>query len=112
MNSPIDAHLLHDQRESKGWSQRKLADVAGVDNTLISRLERNLQDDVGVKSVLALAKALELPVEDLLSPSARRASFVLPSELFAVFAEISALSPHRQQHVILILRAYLAGLQP
>lgn len=53
------------ERGEKGWSQRELADEAGVSNTTINRIERgkiNPSSDV-IKKV---ARALDMSLDDLM----------------------------------------------
>ena len=112
MESPIDPGVLRQRREAKGWNQRELARAASVDHSVVSRLERNLQSDVSVQVLLSLAKALDITVEDLLPPSARRQPWNISTELVAIVSQVAALSPFNQHQVTLLLRGYVAALFP
>ncbi|WP_368490806.1 helix-turn-helix domain-containing protein [Clostridium sp. BJN0013] len=52
-------------RESKGWSQQKLADKSGVSQAYISELELGRKNPT-VKILLKLSQALEVSVSKLL----------------------------------------------
>jgi transcriptional regulator with XRE-family HTH domain len=54
-------------RESAGLTQRALAVRADVTVNTVSELERGVNDNPELKTLLALAKALGVPVADLLN---------------------------------------------
>ena len=53
---------LRDIRRSYGWSQRKLAEVAEVDQSLISRLENGIAPGTRYERFARILWALEWPV--------------------------------------------------
>jgi transcriptional regulator with XRE-family HTH domain len=57
--------LLKQHRKAKGWSQKKLADEAGVDRSLVTKLERPGAKAIAA-SVKKLADALRVGVEALI----------------------------------------------
>jgi transcriptional regulator with XRE-family HTH domain len=52
------------QRESKELTQEKLAELAGLDPTYISGIERGLRNP-GIRNVVKIAKALSLSTSEL-----------------------------------------------
>lgn len=60
---------IGDLRRAAGLSQQDLSNKSGVKLTTIQKLESGVNDLMGAKvgTVLALAKALETTVEDLVS---------------------------------------------
>ncbi|MFT4924773.1 MAG: transcriptional regulator with XRE-family HTH domain [Phenylobacterium sp.] len=42
---------IKDLRKQKGWSQKQLAEYAGLDRTTIGALERNDYSDIGIRKV-------------------------------------------------------------
>jgi len=52
-------------RKQKGWRQIDLAEQSGVHEVHISDLERGARE-VGLKTLLAIAQALEVKLSDLL----------------------------------------------
>lgn len=60
---------LGDLRRSAGLSQQELSEKSGVKISTIQKLESGTNDMMGAKvgTVLALARALETTVEDLVS---------------------------------------------
>lgn len=57
-------------RESKGLTQKELAEQSGVHPMKISKIEREEIDilNITLRTALALAKALEVPIENLIWP--------------------------------------------
>ena len=58
--------VLRDLREAKGLSLRDLADIADVGFDTIGRLERAETPNPGIGTLIALARALRVPPENLL----------------------------------------------
>lgn len=61
----IDGLTVAKLRHGRHWTIRKLADIAGVNYTALSRIERGHRHGTWVQAV-ALAKALDVPVLDIL----------------------------------------------
>jgi transcriptional regulator with XRE-family HTH domain len=110
MSDVIDPQVLRSLRESRGWDQLTLATAADVDPSVVSRLERGLQQDLKASILVALARALETPVDALLIASAQHAPPPLVAELGAVMTELGALPPLQQRQVAAIVRAYLSAM--
>jgi len=55
---------LREIREQKGLSQERLAALAGLNRTYISKIERG-ERTVSIKTVAALAQGLEVEAKDL-----------------------------------------------
>ena len=60
------AAYLQRKREEKGLTQRQLAEHAGISQATIGRIEAFLTDAPGIDIILALARALRVPPENLL----------------------------------------------
>ena len=60
-------------RHARGWTQTELADVSGVGQSHISRLERGTWEP-RLATIMALAKAFGVQPGDLLPPSIVQAS--------------------------------------
>ena len=56
---------LAKQRRAKGLSQEALAEIADLDRTYLSDIERGVRNP-GIKNVILIAKALGIPASDLL----------------------------------------------
>lgn len=52
-------------REQKGWSQNKLAKLAKVSQSVLSDIEKSPKIDPRLSTLRKIAKALNIPVEDL-----------------------------------------------
>lgn len=61
----IDGQKIVELRKLRNWEQQDLAKVAGITSSVVSRLERNLQSDCKLSVIVAISKALDVPVESL-----------------------------------------------
>lgn len=57
--------MLKETRKLKGLTQEQLAEISGVDQTVISRYEKGQIARPKWDNVLALSKALDVPPEQL-----------------------------------------------
>ena len=76
---------VSDMRGRRGWTQRKLANEAGLSTTFISEIENNKRN-VGTESLLQLAEALGTSLDYLARGEEReeepsREPLILPPEL-------------------------------
>ena len=81
MTELLNAETLRRLREARHWDKQTLAQHAGVDPSVISRLERGLQDDLRASVLIALARVFHTPVDALLAQ---------PHLPLAVSAELTA----------------------
>lgn len=70
---PLDAQLLFAAnvrriRKAKGMTQEKLAEGANLHTNYVSSVERG-QRNISIQSIERLARALEVPMAQLLSPA-------------------------------------------
>ena len=58
-------------RKDNGWSQQQLADMAGLDRTTISALERNKFNDIGIRKIQRVLQVLShsLAIEPVRLPN-------------------------------------------
>lgn len=101
----IDTVRLRQLRELRGWSQNALAERAGISQSIISRLERGLQTNVDAAVLVALARALTVSVDALLSDPPVDHEYVVP-ELASAMGDLARLPEDDQRRVAAILRAY------
>jgi DNA-binding XRE family transcriptional regulator len=110
MSDVLDVRVLRALREARGWDQLTLARAAGIDPSVISRLERGIQGDLRASVLISIARALNTSVDSLLtSPHEHQQSEML-IELTAVLAELPKLEGPHQRQVAALLRAYLTTL--
>jgi transcriptional regulator with XRE-family HTH domain len=65
----MNAKTLKAHRKSRGWSQDELARRAGIARITVARLEgRAAKREPELRTVLALARTLGVPVEALIQP--------------------------------------------
>lgn len=110
MSGVVDGNAIRSIREARGWDQQTLARAAGVNPSVVSRLERGLQDDLKASVLVAIAQALSVPTDHLLQSAYRQDLPEVTPELAETMAELSALPPAQQRQVLALLRAYLSTL--
>ncbi len=54
-------------RKQKGWSQEKLAQESGISYNTLIKIERNGIENPKIETVIKLAKALSVKIDDLVS---------------------------------------------
>ncbi|MGH7753936.1 MAG: helix-turn-helix domain-containing protein [Gemmatimonadales bacterium] len=59
--------MLKQRREDKGWTQRDLAKHAKVTPGYVAQLEMGVRKNPSLETLKRLAKALGVPVSELLS---------------------------------------------
>jgi transcriptional regulator with XRE-family HTH domain len=69
--------VVQQQRQTKGWSTRRLAAAVGVHMAQIVRLEQGTVQSPHAETLAAIAEQLELPLADLFG----LAGFAAPTEL-------------------------------
>ena len=109
--SILDNQRITDLRKTKGWEQRDLAHAAKVNPSVISRLERGLQEDFKLSVIFAIASALDVTVDDLLTPSKRHSTPQITSSLQAAVNRLSKHSPPTQNRVAGAIVGYLSVLE-
>ena len=57
---------LSKNRKQKGWSQEKLSQEAGISYNTLIKIERNGIKNPKIETVIKLAKALNIAVDELL----------------------------------------------
>lgn len=72
--------MIRQAREARGWSVRRLAEVAGINASTISRIETGGTISSVPDVLQAVAEALELPAEKLF----KAAGFAIPVALPAM----------------------------
>ncbi len=112
----VDGMTLRALRTAANLSGRELARQAGVHHSLVSRLERDVQGDVSLAAVAALARVLGVSVDRLLATPTATATGRGPTDLvYDLQVEVAALGtlpPDHQRQLAAVLRAYRASLPP
>jgi len=110
MSGVVDGDAIRSMREARGWDQLTLAQAAGVNPSVVSRLERGLQDDLKASVLVAIARAFSVPIDSLLRSAHRQVSPDVTPELAEIVAELARLPPAHQKQVVALLRGYLSAL--
>lgn len=106
----VDGDKIAGLRNQQGLGLRELATKAQVDHSVISRLERNLQEDCMVSVVVAIASALGVAVDDLLRDGQQATNRKLIPEFQAVSNDFAQHPPKIQRQAAGILRGFLSTL--
>lgn len=104
----ILTEALRALRAARGWDQQTLAHRVGIDPSVISRLERGLQEDTRLSVLLALARAFQVSTDVLLVDPVIPPA--LNGDLLAAITTLAQLAPAQQRQVAALLRAYVANL--
>lgn len=110
MESWVDGGKIAELRKQQGLGIRELASKAHIDHSILSRLERDLQEDCKLSIIASIASVLGVKVDDLLRHGQRTTNHSLVPELQAVNNELAKRSTEIQQQAAGILRGYLSTL--
>lgn len=94
----------------RGGDQRTLAREARVAPSVVSRLERGLQDDLNASVLVSLAHSLGTSVEALLTNGAQIGPPGLVTELTVMLDGLSRLPPMYQRQVAAMLQGYMSSI--
>lgn len=61
--------MIRELRQEKGWSQSELARRAGIKQGVLSYIESGRTPHPRIDTLMAIAKALEVPIDELLEVS-------------------------------------------
>ena len=109
MEEIVNGTVLRALRRARNWDQKQLAVAAGINPSVVSRLERGIQRDVAASVLVVLSRALAVPVDALLNTPYRGPNPVLP-EVTAVLTELATLPEAYQRQGAAILRAFIATI--
>lgn len=98
-------------RKNRGWEQGELAQIANVNPSVISRLERGLQDDFKLSVIIKIANALDVPIDDLLNKSDVEKPYELSPELNSAINRIRRHSLTIQNRIAGMINGYLSVLE-
>jgi transcriptional regulator with XRE-family HTH domain len=107
MKNIVNGEKIAALRKIRGWEQQDLAAHAQINSSVISRMERGLQDDFKLSVIVQIARSLEVSVDQLLIPAWQQTNPEFTSELETSF-RILGLQPFEiQKHVAAIIMSYL-----
>jgi len=106
MDTVIDGVSLRRLRQARGLTVRGLATAAGIDSSVVSRAERDVQKDLSVSALIALALALDTPAETLLTARTDRERPPIVGELAAEVAMLGLMTARQQRGAAALLRTY------
>jgi len=89
----LDRHILAGrikvERNNRNLSQRQLAELTGINNTVLSRIE-SAEKDVSLDSLIAIAKALDVDVGYLLFDSVSENADALTKSILSQVSKLGA----------------------
>jgi transcriptional regulator with XRE-family HTH domain len=111
--SILNGVLIRQLREQKGWDQRELARIAQIHPSVLSRLEREVQQDVRLSVVVAVASALNVPITSLIRENKDLliSSQALIPDLQNSIAILAEQSEGVQKQAAGILKGYLSTIE-
>src|SRR5262249_5026679 len=95
----LDGARIAQLRKQKGWDQYELAAAARIAPSVISRMERNLQQDFKVSVLAAVASALGTSLDSLLVPFEETRGIGFTAELEVVLAQVRQQPDQVQRHI-------------
>lgn len=95
-------------REAKQLTQQQLSQLSGVNGSVISRLERNMQTDFKLSVIANLAKALETTIDELMVEAPQADVREFEPELKAALQVLRRQSPFAQKQLASIIMAYIS----
>jgi transcriptional regulator with XRE-family HTH domain len=100
-------------RESRGWDQYELAEIANINRSVVSRLERGLQNDFKLSVIISIAEALGVGINELLASYVedKQVQQLLVPNLEAVIDELKKQPAEVQHQAAGILRGYLSTIR-
>lgn len=107
----VNGEKIVAERKLRRWTQQTLAELIEVDASVISRLERNLQEDHKISVIIKLADVFDTTIDNLLIDGARQLKndkFI--PELTGALEILSQQSEHSQKQIASIIRAYIATI--
>lgn len=112
--SVVNGDVIRGLRERTGWSQGELADRAGISQSVLSRLERNVPSPrSSVTAVASVATALSVPVSYLLHDEHYHPEETIPKlekALEGVVRKLADYGSTEQRRAAFILEGYLTSL--
>jgi transcriptional regulator with XRE-family HTH domain len=115
VTKPLDFHgetigqRLTRLRKQRGYTQVELADKIGIRQVLVSAYEK---DRRGLSAEMAIhfALALDVSLDELLHPKAKKVSSKAPSrKVLRRLEEIEKLPPHQQTYLLKTIDGFLRG---
>jgi transcriptional regulator with XRE-family HTH domain len=107
MKNLVNGDKIAALRKIRGWEQQDLAAHAKINSSVISRMERGLQDDFKLSVIVQIAQALEVSVDQLLASSWQQTNPAFTPELENSFRILSLQSAEIQNHLAAIVLTYL-----
>jgi transcriptional regulator with XRE-family HTH domain len=104
----IDGEKVVALRKQRKMDQLSLAKAAGVAQSVLSRMERGMQDDYKLSVIVSVARVLGVSVDDLLTSTNNRPE--LEPELQAILNIIEQRDFNTQRIAARILRGLIDGL--
>jgi transcriptional regulator with XRE-family HTH domain len=105
----IDAAQIRALRRQRGWTQKELLFKSGVDQSLISDLENGKKVGPRIDTMVALARAFGVSVDDLFVPRANPMPVQPPDpQLIRIQALLKKMTPEDQELVITFARFIIA----
>lgn len=104
----VDGKRIRRLRASRQWSQADLSKASGVDQGVISRMENNQQKHTRIGTIAALARALGVPTDSLLTSSAPVPTEPVDPQAIRLIHLFRQMTPEERQWAELYARFIIA----
>jgi len=107
----IDGNKIAALRKQKQMDQTELANQAGIAQSVISRMERNMQVDYKLSVVIVVANVLGVGIDDLLASDAKLSNEDnIEPELKSILKELPTLDAKSQRIVAKTMKTLIDAL--
>ncbi|MEM9955029.1 MAG: helix-turn-helix transcriptional regulator [Chloroflexota bacterium] len=111
MSTWIDGNKIAVLRKQKQMDQTELANQAGIAQSVVSRMERNMQVDYKLSVVIAVANALDVGIEDIVENNIHLTQEdKLEPELKSLLRELPSLDGKSQRIIAKTMKTLIDAL--
>jgi transcriptional regulator with XRE-family HTH domain len=104
----IDGEKIRALRHKRRWTQKELAQVSGVDQSIISNLENNHKEGTRIETMVALARALGVATDDLFVPGEPMTVEPTDPQLDVMMRLVEDMTPEERQSAEMFIRFVLS----
>ena len=104
----IDGEKIRALRNKRRWTQKELAQVSGIDQSIISDLENNKKTGPRIDTMVALARALSVTTEDLFVPDEPIPVKPTDPQIDVMMRLVEDMLPEERQSAEMFIRFVLA----
>ena len=104
----VDGEKIRALRNKRRWTQKELSMITGVDQGVISRFENNAQGDARIDRLVAIARALRVPTDDLFLSAEPEPVDPTDPQLDVMMNLVEDMTPEERQSAEMFIRFVLS----